>query len=45
MHWIEPELVAEVGFTEWTTAGQLRHPTYLGLRDDKDPAGVVRERA
>ncbi len=43
VHWIEPKLVAQVGFTEWTTAGQLRHPTYLGLREDKDPAEVVRE--
>lgn len=42
-HWIEPELVAEVGFTEWTTAGKLRHPRYLGLRRDKPPRDVVRE--
>ena len=44
VHWIEPRLVAQVGFTEWTTAGQLRHPRYLGRRDDKDPAEVVREK-
>ena len=44
VHWVEPRLVAQIGFTEWTTAGQLRHPRYLGLRDDKDPAEVVRER-
>ncbi len=43
VHWVEPTLVAQVGFTEWTTAGQLRHPRYQGLRDDKDPAAVVRE--
>ena len=43
VHWVEPKLVAQVGFTEWTEAGQLRHPRYLGLRDDKDPAAVVRE--
>jgi bifunctional non-homologous end joining protein LigD len=40
---VEPELVAEVEFTEWTSAGILRHPSYKGLRDDKDPREVVRE--
>jgi DNA ligase D-like protein (predicted ligase) len=45
VHWTEPRLVAQVGFAEWTTAGQLRHPRYLGLRDDKEPADVVREQA
>jgi bifunctional non-homologous end joining protein LigD len=45
VHWVEPRLVGQVGFTEWTTAGQLRHPRYLGLRQDKDPAAVTRERA
>jgi bifunctional non-homologous end joining protein LigD len=44
VHWVEPRLVAQVGFSEWTTAGQLRHPRYQGLRRDKDPAAVVRER-
>jgi bifunctional non-homologous end joining protein LigD len=39
----EPELVAEVGFTEWTHTGTLRAPRYLGLRDDKDPREVTRE--
>jgi len=43
VHWVEPRLVAEVGFSEWTTDGQLRHPRFQGLRDDKDPADVVRE--
>ncbi len=43
VHWAEPRLVAEVAFTEWTTAGQLRHPRYLGLRADKSAADVVRE--
>jgi bifunctional non-homologous end joining protein LigD len=42
-HWVKPLLVAEVKFTEWTTDGVLRHPTYLGLRDDIDPARVRRE--
>lgn len=44
VHWIRPELVGEVGFSEWTSAGQLRHPRYLGLRRDKDARSVVRER-
>lgn len=43
VHWVRPELVAEVAFTEWTRAGQLRHPRYLGLRTDKAAADVVRE--
>jgi bifunctional non-homologous end joining protein LigD len=43
VHWVEPRLVAEVGFSEWTTDGQLRHPRYQGLRDDKDATEVVRE--
>ena len=34
-HWVRPELVAQVKFTEWTADGKLRHPVYLGLRDDK----------
>ncbi|HEX5290199.1 MAG TPA: non-homologous end-joining DNA ligase [Streptosporangiaceae bacterium] len=41
--WAEPALVVEVAFTEWTTAGRLRAPSYKGLRDDKDPLDVVRE--
>jgi bifunctional non-homologous end joining protein LigD len=43
VHWVQPLLVAEVGFSEWTADGQLRHPRFQGLRDDKDPADVVRE--
>jgi ATP-dependent DNA ligase len=42
--WVEPELVAQVAFTEWTRDGSLRHPRYLGLRDDKPARDVVRER-
>ena len=42
-HWVRPELVVEVAFTEWTTDGKLRHPVYLGLRDDKDPLDVTRD--
>jgi bifunctional non-homologous end joining protein LigD len=41
--WVEPRLVAEIGFTEWTRDGRLRHPRFLGLRDDKAAAEVVRE--
>ena len=41
--WVEPTLVAEVKFTEWTSDGVLRQPVFLGLRDDKDPNDVVRE--
>jgi bifunctional non-homologous end joining protein LigD len=42
-HWVQPTLVAEVKFTEWTADDKLRHPTYIGLRDDQDPARVKRE--
>ena len=41
--WARPELVAQVGFTEWTRDGRLRHPRFLGLRDDKAATEVVRE--
>jgi bifunctional non-homologous end joining protein LigD len=43
-HWIKPELVAEVEFTEWTNDGTLRHPSFQGLRADKKAKEVVRER-
>jgi bifunctional non-homologous end joining protein LigD len=43
-HWVEPELVAQIGFAEWTRDGRLRHPRHLGLRDDKPAGEVVRER-
>ncbi len=42
--WVEPEVVVEVAFHEWTSAGVLRAPRYKGLRDDKPAAEVVRER-
>ncbi|HEY1238408.1 MAG TPA: non-homologous end-joining DNA ligase, partial [Solirubrobacterales bacterium] len=42
--WIEPRLVGQFAFSEWTRDGRLRHPRYLGLRDDKPPKQVVRER-
>lgn len=41
--WAEPELVAEVSFTNWTADGKLRHPSFLGLRPDKAPSDVRRE--
>ncbi len=41
--WVEPKLVAQIGFTEWTRDGRLRHPRFLGLRDDKTASEVVRE--
>jgi bifunctional non-homologous end joining protein LigD len=43
-HWVRPELVAQIKFTEWTADGKLRHPVYLGLRDDKKAGDVTRER-
>jgi bifunctional non-homologous end joining protein LigD len=43
IHWLEPRLVAEVEFTEWTPDGKIRHPSFQGLRADKKPAEVVRE--
>jgi bifunctional non-homologous end joining protein LigD len=44
-HWVRPDLVAQVRFTEWTADDKLRHPVYLGLRDDKSAREVVRESA
>jgi bifunctional non-homologous end joining protein LigD len=43
--WVEPRLVGQVGFSEWTRDGRLRHPRFLGLREDKAAEEVVRERA
>jgi len=42
-HWVQPALVAEIKFNEWTTDGKLRQPVFLGLRDDKPPREVVHE--
>jgi len=42
-HWVEPRLVGEVGYGEWTADDRLRHPRWRGLRPDKDVADVVRE--
>jgi bifunctional non-homologous end joining protein LigD len=41
--WVQPRLVVEVEFARWTSAGRMRAPSYKGLRDDRDPAEVVRE--
>jgi bifunctional non-homologous end joining protein LigD len=42
-HFVEPKLVAEFEFSEWTRAGELRAPSFKGLREDKDARDVVRE--
>jgi bifunctional non-homologous end joining protein LigD len=42
-HWVEPSLVAEVSFAQWTTSGRIRHSSFHGLRDDKPAAQVVQE--
>lgn len=41
VHWVEPKLVAQVGFGEWTSANKMRHPRFLGLRSDKDARDVI----
>jgi bifunctional non-homologous end joining protein LigD len=43
VHWVRPKLVAQVAFTEWTREDKLRHPRFLGLREDKRPQDVVQE--
>jgi bifunctional non-homologous end joining protein LigD len=43
VHWARPQLVGQVGFSEWTTAGELRHPRFQGLRRDKSAKEVIRE--
>jgi DNA ligase D-like protein (predicted ligase) len=44
VHWVRPKLVAQVSFTQWTRDGRLRHPRFLGIRRDKQPHEVIRER-
>lgn len=44
-HWVKPEKVAQVSFTEWTAHHKLRHPSFLGLRTDKEPREVAKEKA
>ena len=43
-HWVKPQLVCQVEFTEWTGDGKIRHPAFKGLRSDKNPKAVQRER-
>jgi bifunctional non-homologous end joining protein LigD len=43
VRWVEPRVVVQVAFAEWTSDGRLRHPSYKGVRLDKDPREVVRE--
>ena len=43
--WVRPELVAQIEFAEWTPDGDLRHSTFVGLREDKEPREVVREQS
>lgn len=43
--WVKPQLVAEVGFAQWTSGGAVRHAVFHGLRADKQPAAIVREQA
>jgi len=45
VHWVKPELVCEIAFTEWTDDDILRHPSFQGLREDKQPTDVIRESA
>jgi bifunctional non-homologous end joining protein LigD len=43
-HWVQPKLVAQIRYTEWTRDDKLRHPVYLGLREDKPAKDIVKER-
>jgi bifunctional non-homologous end joining protein LigD len=45
VHWVKPRYLAQVEFTEWTRDNILRHPSFLGLREDKDPREVVVDRS
>jgi ATP-dependent DNA ligase len=42
-HWVQPEIVVQVAFIEWTVNGKLRHPRLLGVRQDKQPGDVIKE--
>jgi bifunctional non-homologous end joining protein LigD len=44
MHWVEPKLIGEVAFSEWTAGGHLRHPSFQGLRNDKASSSVTEEK-
>ena len=43
-HWVSPRMVAEVEFSEWTEGGHLRHPSFVGIREDKNPDEITREK-
>src|SRR4029079_15913604 len=43
VHWVEPKLVCEMSFAEWTSDGLMRHPQFEGLRSDKKPSDVHKE--
>ena len=43
IHWVEPKIVCEIGFSEWTQNNKLRHPRFLGLRYDKESGDVIKE--
>src|SRR5687768_15693155 len=43
VHWVKPELICEMSFSEWTSDGSMRHPVYEGLRPDKKPASIHKE--
>lgn len=45
VHWVKPEMLAEVSFGEWTSGGHIRHSVFKGLRDDKPPSRISREKA
>jgi bifunctional non-homologous end joining protein LigD len=45
VHWLDPVMVAQIGFSEWTDDGKLRHPRFLGIRTDKAPGEVIREQS
>ena len=44
VHWVKPKLLCEIAFTEWTNDGRIRHPSFQGLREDKDASDVKQER-
>lgn len=44
VHWVRPELITEMAFSEWTNEGYMRHPQYVGMRTDKDPTSIKREK-